>query len=271
MGNGMKLRIDGQSPVGLRLAYRFWIELGRPAKFRNAGTLNAWAPKIESLWRRSGLGYPEFKWFLIWALRKAEPDGTNYGNDFTARNLRAARDPMASLEKQFGMTLYEVFMPRANKIMPLLVSVREREDREAELAAQAAKPSRWVELLPQDAERWQIEQARHMDALDAAFPMTGPMLGETVEEWVMRLTAPLRNPDWRCPNCVYGVSLDGEEDVRIKWCADCEEERRMDEDDDKEWMCNEALDVSPLTKEWDGSEFVPQIINVEVLPNDECN
>lgn len=267
----MKLRIDSQSPVGLRLAYRFCIELGRPAEFRNARTLNVWAPKIESLWRRSGLGYPEFKWFLIWALRKAEPDGTNYGNDFTARNLRAARDPMASLVKQFNTTFRDICMPKANKVIPLLVSVREREDREAALAAQAAKPTRWIDVLPKDAAPWQIEQARYMDAMEAAFLESGPLLRETVEEWLTREFAPLRDPDWRCPNCAYGVSLDGEEDVRIKWCPDCEEERRMDEDDDKEWMCNEASDVSPLTKEWDGSEFVPQIINVEVLPDDDCN
>lgn len=267
----MKLRIDSQSPVGLRLAYRFWIELGRPAKFRTPRTLEAWKPKMESLWRRSGLGYSEFKWFLIWALRKAEPDGTSYGNDWTARNLRAARDPMASLVKQFDMTFYDIFMPKADKIMPLLVSVREREDREAALAAQAAKPTRRVDLLPKDAEPWEIERARHMDALDAAFPETGPLPGETEEEWIRREFAPLRDPDWRCPNCVYGVSLDGEEDVRIKWCADCEEERRMDEDDDKEWMCNEAPEVSWLTKEWDGSPFQPEIINVEVLSDDECD
>jgi len=188
----MKLRIDSQSPVGLRLAYRFWIELGRPAKFRNPRTLQAWAPKMESLWRKSGLGYAEFKWFLIWALRKAEPDGTNYGNDWTARNLRAARDPMASLVKQFSVTFYDIFMPKADKIIPLLVSVREREDREAALAAQAAKPTRWVDVLPKDAEPWEIETARHMDELDAAFPEIGPLPGETVEEWVMRETAPLR-------------------------------------------------------------------------------
>ena len=32
---------------------------------------------LESLWRKPGLDYTQFKWFLIWALRKAEPDGTN--------------------------------------------------------------------------------------------------------------------------------------------------------------------------------------------------
>jgi len=267
----MKLRIDSQSSVGLRLAYRFWIELGRPPQFRNPQTLESWAPKIEALWRKSGLGYAEFKWFLIWALRKQEPDGTNYGNDFTACNLRAARDPMASLTKQFNTTFYNIFMPRADRIMPLLVSVREREDREAAFAAQAAKPTKWVDVLPNNPERWQIERARYMDAMDAAFPIVEPLLGETVEHWIMRETASLRDPDWRCSKCVYGVSLDGEEDVRIRWCSDCEEERRMYEDDDKEWMCDEAPVTSCLTKEWDGSEFREEIINVEVSHDDKCN
>jgi hypothetical protein len=178
---------------------------------------------------------------------------------------------MASLVKQFNTTFHDIFMPKADKVIALLVSVRESEDREAALAAQAAQPTRWVDVLPKNAERWQIEQARYMDAMDAAFPMIEPMPGETIEQWVMREFAPLRDPDWRCPNCVFGVSLDGEEDVRIKWCADCEEERRMYEDDDKEWTCNEAPEVSCLTKEWDGSTFEPKIINVGGSRDDECN
>jgi hypothetical protein len=247
----VKLKINNESPVGLRLAYRFWIELGRPAEFHNRRTLEAWAPKIESLWRKSGLEYTAFKWFLVWALRKKDPDGANYGNDFTACNLRAASDPMASLVKQFPVTFYDIFMPKADKIIPLLIRIREREDREKALADSVAKPATWADILPDDAEPGEIEKARHLDALDAAFPMIGPIAGETVEQWIMRETRPLRNPDWRCSRCEYGVCLDGEEDVRTKWCADCEEEYRIFEDDDKEWMCNEAPCVSCLTKEWD--------------------
>lgn len=78
-----------------------------------------------------------------------------------------------------------------------------------------------------------------------------PLAGETVEQHIEREFAPLRNPDWRCPNCTFGVSVDGEEDVRTKWCSDCAEERQMDIDDDKEWMCGEVESVSCLTKEWD--------------------
>jgi hypothetical protein len=89
-----------------------------------------------------------------------------------------------------------------------------------------------------------------MDADDAAFPMCGPMAGETMEEWVDRESKPLRNPDWRCSKCVYGVSVDGEDDVRTKWCADCAEEAWMYAEDDLE-MLLEVPSVSCLTAEWD--------------------
>ncbi len=45
-------KIDKNSPVGLRLAYRFWVELGRPKKYNNRRTMEAWSPKIESLFRK---------------------------------------------------------------------------------------------------------------------------------------------------------------------------------------------------------------------------
>ena len=215
------------------------------------------------LFRRAGLGYKQFKWFLIWALRKADPDGNDYGNDFTARNLRSARDPMASLVKQFPLTFYDIFMPKANKVVPFLVRMREREEQEAALTAAATRRLRFVDILPKDAEQWEIDRARHRDALDAAFPMLQPLPGETEDQWIMREFAPVRNPDWRCSKCEYGVSLDGKDDVRNKWCADCDEERRWQQDEDKEAECFEAPSVSCLTKEWDGSEFEPEIINTE--------
>ena len=170
-------KIDRNSPVGLRLAYRFWIELGRPARYHNQKTMEAWAPKIESLFRQSGLDYMAFRWFLIWALRLAEPDGAKYGNDFTARNLRSAHDPMASLVKQFGVTFFDIFSPKADKIVPLLVAQREREEDEARLAAAATQPTRWVDILPANAPPWEIQKARFMDAQyawDAAHPC-GPV------------------------------------------------------------------------------------------------
>ena len=213
--------------------------------------MEEWEPKMESLWRKSGLGHMEFRWFLIWALRKNDPDGAKYGNDFTAHNLRAARDPMASLVKQFGVTLYEIFMPKADKVIPLLVEKREQEEAAAKLAADAARRLKWIDILPDDAESWEREKARWMDADDAAFSMCGPMAGESMEQWVEREFRPLKHPEWRCTKCVYGVSLDGEDDVRTRWCTDCAEERQMWEDDDREWMCWEVPSVSCLTCEWD--------------------
>ena len=106
---------------------------------------------------------------------------------------------MASLVKQFGVTFFEIFLPKADKVIPLLVAKREQEEAEARFAAAAAQPTRWVDILPDDAEPWEIEKARWMDAEDAMTPMRGPMAGETVEEWIMREFRPLRNPDWRCP------------------------------------------------------------------------
>jgi hypothetical protein len=245
------LKIDESSPVGLRLAYRFWIELGRPQKFKNRRTMEEWAPKMESLFRRSGLDYEGFKWFLVWALRLDDPDGARYGNDFTARNLRAAHDPMASLAKQFDMTFHEIFLPKADKVVPLLVARREEEEAEARVVEPAGPCPKWVGILPESAEPWEREKARHMDAVEAMFPMRAQSLGESREDWIDREFGPLHDPDWRCPNCTFRFSLDGDEPERTRWCPDCAEEQRMYEDEDKEWMCGEVESVSCLTREWD--------------------
>jgi len=247
------LKIDKDSPVGLRLARRFWIELGRPQRFNNGKTMEEWAPKMESLFRKSGVDYTGFKWFLIWALRLPEPDGAKYGNEFTARNLRAAHDPMASLVKQFNMTFFEVFASKADKVVPRLIEKREQEEADKRRAASEIKPPKRVDTLPADAQHWQIENARFLDAqdqYDSANPVSKPKPGESTEDWVMRATAHLRDPDWQCPNCTYGVSLDGD-DVRTKWCQDCAEERQTDIEDDMEWMCGEVETVSSLTRELD--------------------
>jgi hypothetical protein len=244
-------RIDENSSVGLRLAYRFWIELGRPTRFNNRKTMEEWAPKMESLFHKSGVDYTGFKWFLIWALRLADPDGARYGNDFTARNLRAAQDPMASLVKQFPMTFFEVFMPKADKVVHLLVAKREQEEADARFAAAAAQPLKWIDVLREDAEPWEREKARHMDAVEAMFRNRGPLAGETVEQYIEREFKPLHDPDWRCPYCAFGVSVDGKDDVRTKWCSDCAEERQTDIDEDREWMCCEVESVCELGKDWD--------------------
>jgi hypothetical protein len=107
-----------------------------------------------------------------------------------------------------------------------------------------------VDILSEDAEAWEKERARHMDAVEAKFRNRGPMAAETVEQWIEREFRPLHNPDLRCPYCTFGVSLDGEDDVRTKWCPDCAEERWMYAEEDKEWMCSEVESVSDLTKEW---------------------
>jgi hypothetical protein len=157
---------------------------------------------------------------------------------------------MASLVKQFMMTFFEVFMPKADKVVHLLAEKREREEAEVRLAQAATRPTKWVDILSEDAESWEKEKARHMDAVEARFRHHAPMADETVEQWIEREFRHLRNPDWRCPFCVFGVCLDGEEDVRTKWCSDCAEERQMDIDDDVEWMCGEVESVSEITGEW---------------------
>jgi hypothetical protein len=55
---------------------------------------------MESLLVQSRLGYDEFREFLMWVCR----DHIRYGNPWTAENLRIARDPCASLHKQFDQT-----------------------------------------------------------------------------------------------------------------------------------------------------------------------
>ena len=68
----MSFKVTAGDPESLRLASRFWIELGRPARFNREATLRAWAEAIDRLLKRSGLGYEEFRWFLIWACRDDE-------------------------------------------------------------------------------------------------------------------------------------------------------------------------------------------------------
>jgi hypothetical protein len=246
----MTLVINSSSPESLRLTYRFWIELGRPAGFRNCKTLESWSKQIEVLVRASGLDYESFRWFVIWALRRDDPDGARYGNDHTARNLRMARDPMGSFAKQFEMT-YAIFTRKADKAIPLLRRKREQEEAEARMIAAAALEPTWMDILPPGSESWEVEKARFFDVMDAEFPLRGPMEGESVEDWVMRECAPLHNPDWRCPFCTFGISLDGEDAPRTRWCFDCAEERKMYSDEDREWMRFETPSVSCLTREWD--------------------
>lgn len=125
--NRNRLTIREDSPDGLRLAARFFIELGRPARFDNEATLTRWAGIMDALLSQSGLDYDEFRWFIIWATRLDE-----LGNSFTAKNLRLARDPGASLERQFEMA-YSIYSDETrHKLREMLVRRRTEEDKEGE-------------------------------------------------------------------------------------------------------------------------------------------
>jgi hypothetical protein len=124
----MTFKVRADDPEGLRLASRFLIELDRPVQFNNEATLRAWAPVMERLLKASGLDYEEFRWFLIWACRDDE-----FGNHWTAENLRLAKDPAASLERQFETTL-KVFNAK-RRVVELLKEKREEEDLHAKLYA----------------------------------------------------------------------------------------------------------------------------------------
>jgi hypothetical protein len=124
----MTFKVKADDPEGLRLASRFLIELDRPAQFNNETTLKAWAPVMERLLKVSGFEYEEFRLFLIWACRDDE-----FGNHWTAENLRLANDPAASLEGQFETTL-KVFNAK-HRVVEILKEKREEEDLDAKLYA----------------------------------------------------------------------------------------------------------------------------------------
>jgi len=124
----MSFKVHAGSPEGLRLASRFLTELDRPVQFNNEKTLKAWAQVMDRLLKASGLEYEEFRWFLIWACRDDE-----FGNHWTAENLRLAKDPAASLERQFETTL-KVFNAK-RRVVELLKQKRDDEDLDAKLYA----------------------------------------------------------------------------------------------------------------------------------------
>lgn len=82
---------------------------------------------MDGLLSQSGLDYDEFRWFIIWATRLDE-----LGNSFTAENLRVAKDPGASLERQFEMA-YSIYSDETrHKLRERLVQRRTEEDKEAQ-------------------------------------------------------------------------------------------------------------------------------------------
>jgi len=301
-----KLKVGKDSPPGLKLAYWFWMELGRPSQFYNQKTLKAWSPRMESLLAKSGLDYERFKWFLVWVTRLRDANGANYGNDYTATYLRAARDPAATLGKHFNEVFFNFFMPRADKRIPLLMEIRGREDEEKAArqkpvtTSDAEKPLRYIDLL----ENWVRLYVRvdeqgvasvrgvanirmrleHLDALDDAFPMLQPLPWESMEDWVDRETAILQDDEnWRCEHCVYAFSIDGGDDARIKLCPDCEGELIMWAQDDLEWMHDREAPSDWTPWEWatvplgEGNPRYPQygyqrpeMLPVVLAPRKKC-
>jgi|HubBroStandDraft_4_1064222.scaffolds.fasta_scaffold03472_7 hypothetical protein len=233
-----KLRVTEDSPDGLKLAFIFWNGLGRPKAFAKASVLEAWAPRLEKLTRRVSMPYSQFKWFLIWCTRLRDEDGANYGNAFTAENLRVAKNPMGSLEKQFAVTFHEIFIPRADKLVSLL---QDRVQREMDDRSRTKPPIAvtWYDVIvdKDNPQPCQVEKARHMTALDERFPMLHPAPGEDMDGFVDRMFAPYAVfREWRCRKCEYGIGEDGDMDERVKWCRDCADELRMDVEDDLEML-----------------------------------
>jgi hypothetical protein len=148
---------------------------------------------------------------------------------------------------------------------------RQREDELQEAKKQPVpvdtgdRPLRHIDLLDiwtkryvaEDGsiEKQEVEEFRRrlewLDTLDDRFPMRELYEWEDLEEWIDREFETLGGDNWRCEHCTYAFAIDGGDDARIKMCGDCAEERRMYEDEDREWMCFEVPSVSCLTKEWD--------------------
>jgi hypothetical protein len=280
--SSMKLEINSQSPEPLRLAYRFWIELGRPARSHNRKTLEAWSSQMDGLYEESGLDYEGFKWFLIWVLRPDDPDGARLGNDFTAKNLRMAKDPMGSLLKQFSVA-FTIFEEKSEKIVPLLKAKREQEEADA-LCEICSNPAlRGGPLCrscfdesaidePEQCEKCEqtalggtllcsdcLDKSHrnrmrdHLASVEAQEQDPERRPGESLDEWIERHFAPIRD-DLRCPHCGYSDPFsDGE---RTAWCSDCREERQMYVEDDLELLF-EVPTVSCLTEEWEPSTVTP--------------
>jgi hypothetical protein len=144
----MTFKVKADDPECLRLASRFLIELDRPAQFNNEATLKAWAQVMDRLLKASALDYEEFRWFLIWACRDDE-----FGNHWTAENLRLANDPAASLERQFETTL-KVFNAK-QRVVELLKGKREEEDLHAKLYAPLSLVCPYCDYGPDgEREKW---------------------------------------------------------------------------------------------------------------------
>ena len=197
--NKTRFVVREDSPVGLRMAARFLIELGRPARFDNEATLTRWAATMDRLLTRSGLDFDEFRWFLIWATRLDE-----LGNTFTATNLRRAADPGASLEKQFEVT-YSIYSEESHardRLREMLVRRRTEEDEEAEYDRIRAALS-----VPDDCRcpycQYGEDGERTKWCRDCYDEANEPSWGETPLQW------------GECPECLAWTPGKGE------CCSDC--------------------------------------------------
>lgn len=93
----------------LRAATRFWKLLGCPEEFRRSAA--DWESRMKPVLEASALDLPEFMEFLDWTLTL---------NEYSARYLRIAGDPMASLSKTLSNLL------RRYKAHKAALAVRER-------------------------------------------------------------------------------------------------------------------------------------------------
>ena len=211
-----KLVIGTDSDDGVRMARVFWIGLDRPPRFNTKKFMDNWAPRMDTLMRKAGMGYEDFKWFIVWATRLRDADGANYGNNYSAEFLRVAQDPMRSLEKNFPRLMFEIYSDASSqKKLPYLKDVVQKE-RDLMLR-DYAPPQRtlsYLDVIPEDpmrgSEKWRREWARWLTAADKRFPKLEPAPGEDMDDFVHRMFAPFSdNRKWRCPTCKYNPSATG--------------------------------------------------------------
>ncbi len=86
-----KITINTESPDHLKLAGLMFLWMGSRKQDQDF-VLTDWADRFQSMLSDSGLSYEEFRQITKWAVKE---------NAYTAENLQAARNPVASLWKQW--------------------------------------------------------------------------------------------------------------------------------------------------------------------------
>lgn len=227
--NKNRFTVKEDSPDGLRLAARFLIELGRPARFDNEATLTRWAGIMDGLLSQSGLDYDEFRWFIIWATRLDE-----LGNPFTAKNLRLAKDPGASLERQFEMaySIYSDDTRSRHKLREMLVRQRTEEEKEAEYGRIRAEL-----VVPDDFRCPYCEYDKKGERKKWCRDCYDEMLGESESVCV------LGRDFGECPECL-GATPDGWEYCEDHGCERCGKKRMPNS-----WVCEACPEKAEDTTE----------------------